>query len=396
MNLLVLSHMFPNKYSKSFGVFVLEQVKALKILSVDIHIIAPVPYSPKLLWFKKKWKNYGTTFFKENLDLINVFHPRYLVFPKRIMFERSGWFYYLGMRKTVQLLLAKDKVDIVHAHTALPDGQAAVLVKKNFGIPFIVTIHGDDLYNTINQSYKRKLAIERVFKESSKIVVVGSSLRKIILNKFKKIDEKNILVINNGVDLNKFNSPARPFPNRNKFKLLSVGSLIERKGHILVLEVLGELSGKLSVEYNIVGDGPERTRLEQLVKEKGLSKIVKFHGSRPPNKIPKFMKESDLFVLPSWDEGFGVVYLEAMASGLPVIGCKGQGIEDVIQDGKNGFLAKPRDSNSLLEICEKAISNQILYERISKAAIKTASNYTWHKNAQETLKIYNQILEGKT
>lgn len=396
MNLLVMSHMFPNKSAPYYGIFVYEQIKSLLKSGMAVQVVSPVPYSPSVLWFRSKWKDYGTIPFKETLDLVTVFHPRYLAFPKRIMFEKSGWLYYLGMKKVLNDILEKNALDLVHAHTVLPDGQAAMYIRRQYGIPYVVTIHGDDLYNTINQSYKRKSAIEDVLNESSKIIIVGSSLRKIILSNFHKIQAKNILVINNGVDINKFNSPARSYPNRNKFKILSVGSLIERKGHTLVLEVLGELSGKLSVEYMIVGDGQERARLEQSVKEKGLSKIVKFHGSKAPNEIPKFMKDSDLFVLPSWDEGFGVVYLEAMASGLPIIASKEQGIEDVIRNGENGFLVKPGDSDNLLEICEKVISNRSLYERISKEAIKTASSYTWDKNAQETLKIYNQVLENKT
>lgn len=395
MNVLVLSHMFPNKSAPSFGVFVLEQVRALDKLKINIEVISPTPYSPKILWFNNKWKGYGNIPLAEIIDGKKIFHPRYMIFPMRILFEKSGWNYYLGIRKTLREILNKTEINLIHANTALPDGQAAEYVKEKFGIPFVVTIHGDDLYNTIHQNSNRKNAINKVLIESEKVIVVSNKLKLLIKENFPNINQEKISVINNGVDLGKFKFKPRKFPKKKNFIILSVGSLIKRKGHKLILDILGKLLKNYSIRYHIVGDGEQRDELEKNVQENKLDNVVTFFNNKPYEKIPQFMKEADLFVLPSWDEAFGVVYLEAMAFGLPVIGCKGQGIEDFVEDGKQGLLVEPKNSDDLYKACEKILSNQRLYEQMSEKAVEVASKYTWKKNAERTLQMYKQVLGKK-
>ncbi|HEX7455999.1 MAG TPA: glycosyltransferase family 4 protein [Candidatus Nanoarchaeia archaeon] len=391
MKLLVLSHMFPNRHAPFFGVFVCEQLKALDRLGVSARVISPVPFSPRILWFNKKWKNYGDIPLEEDIDGIKVSRPRYLAFPKRIMFEKSGWFYYLGIRKFLREILKDLQINLIHSHSALPDGQAALYIKKRLNIPYVLTIHGDDLQNTIYQGRSRKGAIEKVIKESAITIVVSNKLNKIVEEHFPEVPGNKVVVIGNGIDQNVFKSLPKRFPRKREFMILSVGHLIKIKGHDIFLQVLAKLVKKYTIKYNIVGGGAERSNLEKIVKDKNLGRIVNFFGPQPHEEIPKFMKEADLFVLPSWKEGFGIVYLEAMASGLPVIGCKGQGVEDFVKDGEAGFLVKPKDSNDLYTACAKILSNQKLYEQMSKKAIKIASNYTWQKNAERTLQVYKQV-----
>jgi len=104
----------------------------------------------------------------------------------------------------------------------------------------------------------------------------------------------------------------------------------------------------------------------------------------------------DIFSLLSWREGFGVVYLEAMAHGKPVIGCQGEGIEDVIAHGKNGLLVKPRDIDSLVEALDFLLSHpeeaKAMGERARKLVLE---NYTWEKNAEKTIKVYKEVLNGE-
>ena len=102
MNVLILSHMFPNKFAPSFGVFVLEQVRALDKLKIKTEVISPSPYSPKMLWFNKKWKGYGNLPKVEAIDGKKVFHPRYVAFPRRVLFEKSGWCYYIGIKSSLK------------------------------------------------------------------------------------------------------------------------------------------------------------------------------------------------------------------------------------------------------------------------------------------------------
>ena len=108
------------------------------------------------------------------------------------------------------------------------------------------------------------------------------------------------------------------------------------------------------------------------------------------------MAACDIFTLPSWSEGFGVVYLEAMATGRPVIGCEGEGIEDLVEQGKTGLLVKPKCVDSLVEALDFLLSYpeeaRAMGERARKLVIE---NYTWGTNASKMIEVYRGILDGK-
>ena len=107
----------------------------------------------------------------------------------------------------------------------------------------------------------------------------------------------------------------------------------------------------------------------------------------------QYLSICDVFSLPSWEEGFGVVYLEAMAYGKPVIACKNQGISDVVTDGETGLLVEPKDINTLINAIDFLLSNPEEAQKIGEKGRKLVlENYTWEKNAQKTIKIYNEVL----
>jgi glycosyltransferase involved in cell wall biosynthesis len=107
----------------------------------------------------------------------------------------------------------------------------------------------------------------------------------------------------------------------------------------------------------------------------------------------EYMSICDLFVMPSWDEGFGIVYLEAMAHGKPVIACRGQGIEDVIVDGETGLLVEPKDLESLKEAMIRLLTDRRLAEDMGRKGRQVVlSDFTWEKSAQKLLKVYKEVL----
>ncbi|MBC2724843.1 MAG: glycosyltransferase family 4 protein, partial [Desulfosporosinus sp.] len=122
---------------------------------------------------------------------------------------------------------------------------------------------------------------------------------------------------------------------------------------------------------------------------------VEFLGRLDHKEIIKYMAKTDIFSLPSWNEGFGVVYIEAMSQGRPVIGCKGEGIEDFVEDGKTGMLVKPENVDSLVKAIDYLLSNtdkaQAIGERAQRFILK---NYTWEKNAEKTIKVYKEVLKN--
>jgi glycosyltransferase involved in cell wall biosynthesis len=145
------------------------------------------------------------------------------------------------------------------------------------------------------------------------------------------------------------------------------------------------------IYHEIASDGPERNNLENLAKNLGLSGVVRFTGLYNHRDFPNILKQHQLFLLPSWDEAFGVVYVEAMAMGLPVIAANDAGAPDVVTEGKDGYLVPPRDPVAIATVIRRYIklSNKEKLT-LSNNAKKKAQMFTWKKNAERIKK----LLEG--
>ena len=266
-----------------------------------------------------------------------------------------------------------------------------MLINKKYKLPFVVTIHGEDLQGTINRNDKCKKSIFRVLKKADKIATVSNKLKKIIES--EKFGNK-VITISNGINPNeysKYYSLKPQFENN----ILSVSSLIKSKGIDININAVYKLVKKYpDIKYYIIGSGEEENNLKKLVKDLNLEEVVFFMGSQSHKNVIEFMSNSNLFSLPSWKEGFGIVYIEAMALGLPVIAVKGEGIEDVIEDGKNGFLIEPKNVDCLVDALDFLISNKeqaaIMGEN-GKASVIT--NYTWNNTALNYINVYKELLE---
>ena len=177
--------------------------------------------------------------------------------------------------------------------------------------------------------------------------------------------------------------------------MLSVSALIKTKGIDLNIRAVSKLINIYpTIKYYVIGDGEEYKNLKRLVDDLNLNRNVIFLGRLPHSQVIKYMSSKcDVFVLPSWQEGFGIVYIEAMNSGIPVIGVKGQGIEDVIVDKKNGFLVQPHDLDDLACTIDYILSHKDTAKIVGENGKKTVlSEFTWLRNAQKTIEIYNEIM----
>ena len=179
------------------------------------------------------------------------------------------------------------------------------------------------------------------------------------------------------------------------YVILSVSSLIKTKGIDLNIRAVSILAKKYpNIKYYIAGDGEEAKNLKKLVNDLSLNENVVFLGRLPHEEAIKFMAKCNIFSLPSWQEGFGIVYIEAMNNGVPVIGVKGQGIEDVIIDKENGFLVEPHRVQDLVKTIEYILNNKEEARRVGEEGRKTVlSEYTWRRNAQKTIDIYNSVVK---
>ena len=398
MKVLVLSHMYPSTFNEVAGIFVHEQATALVKKGIEVKVVSPVPWTPfPVNHLSPKWRAYSKIPEHTVLDGIEVYYPRYLVFPKGFLFASSGERMYRGIKDVVHEIQDEFPFDLIHANVALPDGYAGMLLSQKYRKPLVVTIHGQDFNYTIFRAAKYRRAIQKVINAAAQTIVVSHKLRRVAEEHLANIDR--ITVINNGIN------PDRLFKEsislvedwQEKRIIVSVSHLIRTKGIDLNLKALKQLVKKYSnLYYIVVGDGLIRNELTRLVRGLGLENCVEFVGQRSYRKAMEYMARCDIFSLPSWQEGFGVVYLEAMAHGKPVIGCQGEGIEDVIEHGKTGLLVKPRDVDSLIEALDFLLSNPEKAKAMGERARKVVlENYTWDKNAEKTIEVYREVLNAQ-
>jgi teichuronic acid biosynthesis glycosyltransferase TuaC len=177
--------------------------------------------------------------------------------------------------------------------------------------------------------------------------------------------------------------------------VLSVGNLIPTKGHAVLIRAAAALAAELPVlRWEFIGDGPECARLRTLCAQLQITEKVRFLGRQSRKQVAAAMQRCTLFALPSRYEGLGCVYLEAMSAGKPAIGCRGQGIAEVIRHGSNGFLVGPDNDKELRLAIAMLLKDETRRRSISIAARDTIlDRFTLACQAESLLRIYREAAE---
>ncbi len=295
----------------------------------------------------------------------------------------------------------KEKPDLIHAHWILPQGFTAAIISKFLGIPVVVTAHAGDVFPLDKPLFR---FLSRFSINSAAAVTVNSSYTKAAV---EKIAHKPASVIPMGVDLKLFSSSTASAAAvvRKKYSVkgkmvLFVGRLAEKKGVTYLISAMAAVAGQFpNSKLVIVGDGPERAALQLQVSQLGLSGSVVFAGSIPNHQLPSYYRAADVFVLPSIvdsrgdTEGLGVVLLEAIAAGTPVVASNVGGIPDVILDKKTGLLAPQKDSGELASAVVALLRSKPLSGKLAAAAKKhIATNYSWQKIAGKFKDVFSAAL----
>jgi len=239
--------------------------------------------------------------------------------------------------------LAASACDLVHAHW-IPTGAVAGLAARRLGIPMVLTAHGSDGKYLRPGRLVRRLSRISVG-SASHVIAVSEVLRKELLA--FGVDPPGVTTIHNGVDPALF--PA-VYDETGGHKILWVGRMTEEKG----VEFLIRAMKKITTVYGdallrLVGDGPEKEKLEELTAELGLAKSISFVGRKDQREMTRFYSACDLVVLPSLSEGLPMVLLEAMASGKPVVASRVGGIPELIIHGRNGYLVTPGSPDEIAD-----------------------------------------------
>ena len=325
---------------------------------------------------------------------------RYASVPGNVGLASSGYLLYLRVRDKVRSLHARHPIAVVHAHAALPCGEAARLLGAQFSIPVVVTVHGLDAYFTqqvAGRNGERCAAIcRRVYQEAKRVVCISEEVRYQVFSGLP--EARNTEVVYNGVDT-EFFSPARE-RSEGAPTISSVGSLIASKGHEVTLRALAEMRAEFpALICRIVGEGVELSRLQALAQQMGVAGQVEFLGRKTRAQVAELLRASDMFALPSRYEGLGCAYLEAMASGLPTIAYRGQGIQEVIRHNENGILMSEQSAENapraLAAVVRTLLKNREMRGALGDAARRTVvEGFTLRHQAAALAQVFESVVRG--
>lgn len=398
MRILVLSHMFPDNMRPVYGVFVFQQVKALTQLGCRCRVLSPVSVVPfPLKYCRDKWRKWAGVSKTAVLAGIPVDYPRVFYLPGGALPHRVGSCWRPLLKRKLAKLRQEFPFDIIHCHTAFPDGQAGVLLAEDFDVPVITVIHGGDFLNPRNLGAGRRRALTRVLAKSDRVVTVSASLARIGADLLG--DPSHFTTIANGVNIEDIYSGSSPKQEayRGKTVLLAVGNLKKTKGFDYAIKALSSLLPRYPQLHLLIGGaGPEAANLKALVAKAGVGPHVTFLGRLPHSQVMEYMSFADIFLLPSWREGFGVVYVEAMAHSAPVIACKGQGIADFIADRDNGVLVAPRDLADLIAALKELLEDPDRARKIGERGRQLVrSRLKWEDSAAQLLALSRELVANK-
>ena len=272
-------------------------------------------------------------------------------------------FFPSSLAKGIQLCKS-NQYDVINTHFVIPSGPTGIVLSKLFKLPIVMSIHGGDIYDPSKKSSPHKHFLLRkivnLLLNHSDEIIAQSNNTKNNANKYYSPD-KEITVIPLGFVVPEFEETTRKELNLSDedFVLISVGRLVKRKGYEFAIQAISKLSHK-NINFLIVGDGPEEENLKNLVKQLGVTTKVTFLGFVPEDKKFQYLSVSDIYVLSSLHEGFGICLMEAMHCGLSIVATNNGGQTDFLVDGKNALMVNIENSDVLTEQIENLIKDRKL------------------------------------
>ncbi|PNR93206.1 glycosyltransferase [Petrotoga sp. 9PWA.NaAc.5.4] len=396
MKILFITNLFPYPENETSGIFITKRLKELKefdiefktygIIGKDTFILKIVKYI-----FRKqeagireasivsKGIEYNYANFKRTL-MDSIYKK---VFRKDLLLTYSR-----RLSEKISNLTINESFDIIHAHGMFdpPSGLVAKLISEKLNIPYVVTCHGSDINLAMPNN---KELYNNVLEQAGKVIFVSNAL----LNKAKSLDysEKNAVVIPNGVDPKIFKPlDKEKIKNElgfNKKVVGFVGGLKKIKRADKFPQIFEYISSKKDVEFLVVGDGELRENIEKECQKRNLK--AKFVGRVSQDKVPYYINAMDVMILPSRNEGFGAVIIEAQACGVSVVGSSNGGIPEAIGDGgivvEEGENFEKRLAEAVINLLENPIDSNYIREK--------ALEYSWENIVKKEVKVYEEVLK---
>ena len=385
IRILTITTLYPNSQQPAHGIFVENRLRWLtRDGRVKASVIAPVPWAPPIVPNPEFFKLRAVPR-KESRNGFTVYHPRYMVLPKVGMNVTPHTLYWAIHGQFRKLLDAGERFDLIDAHYFYPDGVAAAMLGRKFGLPVVITARGTDI-NLIPQFRRPRRLILKAAADAGALITVCQALKAELAG--LGVPESKITALRNGVDLDQF-KPLDRTALREKwqvsgFAIASVGLLIERKGHHLVIEALASVPDATLL---IAGSGPDRAKLEAQARALGINQRVRFLGALDTKSLTEIYNCADALVLASSREGWANVLLESMACGTPVIATAVWGTPEVVAAPEAGLLTE-RDTASIAGAMARLRSNP----PDRQATRRYAEKFDWEPTTEGQIRIFYSLL----
>ncbi len=302
--------------------------------------------------------------------------------------------YFFGKKLIAQRKAQNLHYDLTHSFFSVPCGFVSLLLKRKYGLPYIVSLRGSDVPG-YSERFKAVYAflkplIKFIWREAAAVIANSQGLRELAqeTNAKQRVD-----IIFNGIDTTAF-VPNEALQRRDQF-IITPGAtrITERKGIRYLIEAVGLLVSKYPhIFLRVMGEGDEKEALLELVKKKQLEQCVQFVGRIPREETVPYYQEASLFVLPSFNEGMSNAMLEALAVGLPIIATETGGTAELVTDGVNGFVVAMKNAPDLAEKIEKIMLDEKLAQRMGHASRAIAEKQSWQEVAGQYALLYNRLI----
>lgn len=389
LRILTFSSLYPNAAKPQHGVFVETRLRQLvKSGQVAARVLAPVPFFP----FRSERFGAYAVFARapqaERRFGIEIDHPRYLTIPKIGMTAAPFLLYASARRALAGLLHAGHAFDLIDAHYFYPDGVAAVMLGRHFGLPVTITARGSDINVIPDHALPRRL-IQRAARRADGLIAVSAALA----GRFERlgIERTRVTVLRNGIDPEVF----KPAEDAELARLksgapvaVSVGNLVPLKGHDLAIAALPEIP---DLTLWIVGGGPERGRLEALAGNLGVGDRVRFLGVLPHERMPALYSAADVLILASESEGWPNVLLEAMACGARVVSTNVSDVPQLVSRPAAGAWFPERSISALVEALRGVLAAPLPRGETRAHAL----NFTWEATTRGQIDLFKEILGNR-
>jgi glycosyltransferase involved in cell wall biosynthesis len=386
VRVLVIAEYYPRRADPTSGIWAHRQTIAAREAGADVRVLVlhrPLPAlaDVRALRVAAIAEALGQPA-SATAEGVRIDYLRYLSPPRPWSYARWGAWAAPRLRQALPRIRAGFPFDLVHAHYAVPAGDA--LRRAAPGTPLVVSVHGGDVHGAHAGS-----ATVRATLSHARLVLANSAGT---ARRSERHGARRTRVVHLGSDLPPARTPAPARPT-----LATVGNLIARKRHGDVIEALALLRDRRpDLRYVVIGGGPEEPALRALAAARGMSDRVSFLGRLPHDEAVAAARIATLYVMPSVSEAFGVSYVEAMAAGVPAIGCAGEdGPEEIAAAGDGISLVAPGDTAGLAAVIDALLGDPARRAQLGAAARETVSRaFTWKRCGEQTVAAYREVLDG--